>query len=120
MLGNIILLCAVHYNYNALSGGLHEICSTACSFDLRYESVTYFVVSIDYYWNDYFTRIPSNPSEITNPAVQMRILRAFRPTFRQRNIITALGILGWAAGLYGFTIMSVKQESFLDDLDDNK
>ena len=24
----------VHYNYNALCGGLHGICSTACSFDL--------------------------------------------------------------------------------------
>ena len=58
LLGNIILLCAlhctlpqciiilmhsttVHYNYNALCGGVHEICSTACSFDLRCESATY-------------------------------------------------------------------------------
>ena len=24
----------LHYNYNALCGGLHEICSTACSLDL--------------------------------------------------------------------------------------
>ena len=32
--------CTVHYNYNALCGGLHEICSTARSFDLRCESVT--------------------------------------------------------------------------------
>ena len=40
VLGNIILLCAVHYNYNALCGGLHDICNTAHSFDLRCESVT--------------------------------------------------------------------------------
>ena len=30
----------VHYNYNALCGGLHEICSTAPSFNLRCETVT--------------------------------------------------------------------------------
>ena len=30
----------VHYNYSALCGGLHEICSTAHFFDLRCESVT--------------------------------------------------------------------------------
>ena len=41
MPGDIILLYAVHYNYNALHEGLHEICSTTHSFDLRCESVTY-------------------------------------------------------------------------------
>ena len=40
----IILLCAVHYNYNALRGVVHEICSTAHSFDLRGESITLHVV----------------------------------------------------------------------------
>ena len=40
MLGNIIRNIIVLYNYNALCGGLHEICSTARSFDLRCESVT--------------------------------------------------------------------------------
>ena len=52
LLGNIILLCAVHknynapyavhYSYNALCGGAHEICSTAHSFDLRCKSVTFY------------------------------------------------------------------------------
>ena len=35
----------VHYNYNALCGGLHEIYSTACSFDLRCESVTFLAIA---------------------------------------------------------------------------
>ena len=34
----------MHYKYNAPCGGLHEICSTAHSFDLRCESVTFIVV----------------------------------------------------------------------------
>ena len=32
-------IATVHYNYNALCGGEHEICNTAHSFDLRCESV---------------------------------------------------------------------------------
>ena len=35
----------VHYNYNALCGVVHEIYSTARSFDLRCESVTYTAAS---------------------------------------------------------------------------
>ena len=35
-----IALCSALYNYNALYGVVHEICSTARSFDLRCESVT--------------------------------------------------------------------------------
>ena len=42
-----LLLCAVHYNYVVLCRGLHEICSTASSFDLTYVLVHYcFVYSI--------------------------------------------------------------------------
>ena len=46
VLGNIILLCAVHYKYNALCGVVHEICSTARSFDLRCKSVTLLFVNL--------------------------------------------------------------------------
>ena len=34
-----IATVTVHYNYNVLCGGEHEICNTAHSFDLRCESV---------------------------------------------------------------------------------
>ena len=48
--GKIIMLCAVHYNYNALCGELHEICSAAHSFDLRCESVTSLCIHLSTLW----------------------------------------------------------------------
>lgn len=47
--------------------------------------------------------------------MRLKILEAYHPTFRRRNILTAFGILGWVFGMYYYTIWAVKQEDFLDD-----
>ena len=66
--GNVILLCAVHYNYIALCrallcGVVHEICSFADSFDLSCESVTYIIIgglNIGNFW----IKLPNHQSLI--------------------------------------------------------
>ena len=68
----------------------------------------------------YICRMPG-VTHILSPEVKMRLLERHRPTFRRRNKLTALGVLGWVFGMYCFTIMAVKQESIVDaDFDKRK
>lgn len=39
---------------------------------------------------------------------------------RRNNLITGFSLLGAVIGIYAYSILAVKQEKFLDELDDKK